>query len=112
MAKLEDRLDDAVSRAELEKVKHLILQGADIEYRNPVGCTALLSAAWIGSIEIIEYLLSLGANINARDVDGSSALDMLIVISEDDDIEQEDGLPDMIRALELRLAKSKLGHKL
>jgi len=107
MARLEEELDDAVNRAELLEVKQLIKQGADIEYKDPFGCTALLSAAWIGSTEVIEYLLSIGADITVRDNDGSSALDMLKAIAEDDDIEQDDGLPDMIKVLEERMSTSK-----
>jgi len=51
--------------------------------------------------------LSIGADITVRDNDGSSALDMLKAIAEDDDIEQDDGLPDMIKVLEERMSTSK-----
>ena len=74
MASINLKLDDAINRGNLEEVKELLSQGADIEYQDSFGSTPLMNASWIGSTELVEYLLSRGANINHLDTEGDTAL--------------------------------------
>lgn len=61
--------------ADLEMVKLLVEQGADIQARDYRGdVMPLHDAARLGSSDIIDYLLSQGADINSRDHYGFSAL--------------------------------------
>ena len=51
------------------KVAELLLcRGAELEARDPVGWTALMHSAWQGNIEIMEVLLSHGADVNVQDL--------------------------------------------
>ena len=84
MASINAKLDDAINRGNLEEVKELLSQGADIEYQDPFGSTPLMNAAWIGSAELVEYLLSEGANINHLNKDGESALSKVKSIGHND----------------------------
>ena len=84
MASINSKLDDAINRENLREVKDLLGQGADIEYQDPFGCTPLMNAAWIGSVELVDYLISRGANINHLDNDGESALDKVKSIGHND----------------------------
>lgn len=77
-------LDDAINRAELDEVKSLIEMGADIEFRDPLGKTPLMNAAWVAAADIVEYLINQGANIYALDNDGKSALDLVKEIGHND----------------------------
>ena len=74
MASINAKLDDAINRGNLEEVKELLRQGADIEYQDPFGSTPLMNAAWIASTELVDYLISKGANVNHLDKEGESAL--------------------------------------
>ncbi len=51
----------------LETVKYLILNGADIEATDKLGETALMLAARTGHLELVRHLIDNGANINHRD---------------------------------------------
>jgi len=52
----------------------LIRAGAEINVQDPCGVTPLLFAAISGSPETIRMLLKSGANVEAKDVDGRTAL--------------------------------------
>jgi len=58
----------------LEAVKMTIDLGADVNARNSMGLTALLGAANRGSNEIIRYLASRGAQLDAEDANGRTAV--------------------------------------
>jgi uncharacterized protein len=58
----------------LDMVKLLIANGAEVNQRNFRGATALMGAAASGSVSIVKYLLEKGADVNARDKDGTTAL--------------------------------------
>ncbi|MBQ0775893.1 MAG: ankyrin repeat domain-containing protein [Gammaproteobacteria bacterium] len=81
---LDEKLDDAVNQAELISVKVLIDQGADIEAVDAFGCTPLMNAAWVASVDIVEYLISLGANVYAVNNEGKTALDMAESVGHND----------------------------
>jgi ankyrin repeat protein len=59
---------------DLEMVKLLIANGADVNQKNVRGATALMAAAIDGTASVVRYLLEQGADVNARDKDGTTAL--------------------------------------
>lgn len=63
---------------ELAVVKLLIAKGADINYRNPYSDPLLLSAFKKGNLEIINYLLELGADPTEKDGRNNDILTMAI----------------------------------
>lgn len=58
----------------LELVKLLIANGADVNQKNFRGVTALMAAAVDGTPSVVRYLLEQGADVNASDKDGTTAL--------------------------------------
>ena len=58
----------------LEMVKLLIANGADVNLKNARGATALMAAAIDGIPSVVRYLLEQGADVNASDKDGTTAL--------------------------------------
>ncbi len=58
----------------LEMVKLLIANGADVNQKNFRGMTALMAAAIDGIPSVVRYLLEQGADVNAVDKDGTTAL--------------------------------------
>ena len=58
----------------LELVKLLIANGADVNQKNFRGSTALMAAAIDGIPSVVRYLLEQGADVNASDKDGTTAL--------------------------------------
>lgn len=63
----------------LEKVKAAIEKGASVNYETESGTFALNTAASFGHVDIIEYLLSIGANINSIDKEKFTPLGRAIV---------------------------------
>jgi ankyrin repeat protein len=55
-------LQDAVCEGDLEEVKRLVAEGADVAEADVHGFTALLWAAFYGHIPIIDWLLSEGGS--------------------------------------------------
>ena len=72
------RLDDAINRGALAEVRALLDLGAPLDGPDEAGDTPLISAAWIGSHEIVALLLQRGADINAVGADGRGALQRLL----------------------------------
>jgi ankyrin repeat protein len=58
----------------LEMVKLLIANGADVNQKNVRGATALMAASIDGTASVVRYLLEQGADVNASDKDGTTAL--------------------------------------
>ena len=67
-------LIDASKNGDLEKVKLLIENGANIEVKDNNGDTALILASYYRYLEIIQYLVEKGANINATNDNGWTSL--------------------------------------
>ncbi|UOX38729.1 ankyrin repeat containing protein [Finch poxvirus] len=68
-----DILIDASERGYASVIKYLLDIGLDIK-TNSCGETALHRAASVGSLEVVEVLVSYGADVNARDITGSTPL--------------------------------------
>jgi len=58
---------EAVIVGDVEKVKDLLTNGAEVDVRDKNGMTPLLLAARKGNSEIVRLLLAHGANVNAQD---------------------------------------------
>jgi ankyrin repeat protein len=62
----------AVRTGNLEEVKRLVANGTPVDVRDVLGSTPLLDAAWTGQIEIAEFLIAQGADVNARHSEAGS----------------------------------------
>lgn len=72
-------LDSAIFNIEPEIALILIENGADVNYRNSAGTTALHRAAWRGQINVVKALLDVGADPALKaGSDKSTALDSAI----------------------------------
>ena len=65
----------AAEWGQLEVVKYLIDNGADMEAKNNFGATALLYAASNEHLEVCQYLIEQGADLDAKDEDGETVHD-------------------------------------
>jgi ankyrin repeat protein len=59
---------------DLEMVKLLVANGANVNQKNFRGATALMGAATDGPASVVSYLIENGADVKARDDDGHTAL--------------------------------------
>jgi ankyrin repeat protein len=64
----------ASSNGDIEIVKLLIENGADVNKQNKDGTTALYIASQRGDIEIVKLLIQNGADVNKQNKDGKTAL--------------------------------------
>ncbi len=69
-------LTDKVNEGDYEAVHELVNQGADVNGRDAVGDTPLLSAAWVGAANIVRLLIERGADIKAVGMQGKTALQL------------------------------------
>ena len=60
----------------LEIAKTLVEHGSDIEVVNDYGETPLIDHSYHGRVNIVKYLLSVGANKEAKRKDGKTAYDV------------------------------------
>jgi ankyrin repeat protein len=67
----------AAGQGNLEVVRYLLDEGADINAREKLGHTALAEAAYFGHLDVIKELLLRGADINTVTDDGT-ALDIAV----------------------------------
>ena len=66
---------DAADRGHLEAVQRFIEEeNVDVDGKNHLGRTALHAAALSGQAEVVEYLVGVGADVNALDNDGMTPL--------------------------------------
>lgn len=65
----------AAGMGNLELVKALVENGADLDAKSASGQTALIWAARGGSLEVADYLLEQGADPDIKDSGGETALD-------------------------------------
>ncbi len=72
---LEQRLHAAVQGNDLPTADEVIRSGADVNRRGPLALTALMLAAGRGSVQMVDKLLTAGADVHALDSSmGASAL--------------------------------------
>lgn len=64
----------AVKNHDSKALKDAINSGTDINAKNHKGITALMGAAWMDDISILDCLIKNGADIDAKDLDGNTAL--------------------------------------
>lgn len=83
------KLVEAVDSGDLETVKNLLTDGADVNAREDDGTTALIWAARYGSLEIVKALLLHGADVNAENKYGDTALS----------IAEAEGHPEIVQLL-------------
>ena len=68
-AQLPDELHGAIEDKDIARVRTLLAEGADPNWRNAAGDPALHAAVDAGSIEILRLLLKAGVSVDARDED-------------------------------------------
>jgi ankyrin repeat protein len=61
-----DALHSAVRAGSLSEVQRLIAAGVPVDVRDDLGSTPLLDAAWAGNIDIADFLIRHGADVNAH----------------------------------------------
>ncbi|WP_410542724.1 ankyrin repeat domain-containing protein [Wolbachia endosymbiont of Tetranychus urticae] len=64
---IDSKLLNAAERGDIDEVKHLINEGADVNAKDVYEKTPLHWAAEKGHKEIVEILLKKGANVNSVD---------------------------------------------
>jgi len=67
-------LIEAAENGNLEKIKELVKNGADVNSISDYGDTALMLASQYGQLEVVKYLLEKSADIHTKDEDGKTAL--------------------------------------
>lgn len=67
-------LQISIEEGNLELIKLLVENGANINYIDKMGNTALMHAAWYGKEDIVTYLISKGARLDVYNNDGKTAL--------------------------------------
>jgi len=70
-------LHNAVQAGEIEKVRSLLDEGADINVRS-FGVTPLYRAIWKGQTEAVKLLIERGADMNVKDSNGTTPLQMAV----------------------------------
>lgn len=63
----------------VEEMECLISSGASIEVRGDIGKTALMESIGFGNFEVAKYLLSIGADVLAKDDYEDSVLDSAVI---------------------------------
>jgi ankyrin repeat protein len=58
----------------IERVKSLVQQGADVNEKLSTGVTPIMFACRSGTMDIVEFLVEQGADVNARDKNGLTPL--------------------------------------
>lgn len=67
-------LHEASGAGDLDEVKRLLTQGADVNAKDTDGRTPLHRAAWHGRKDVAAVLLAQGANVNEADASGTTPL--------------------------------------
>ena len=68
------QLQKATREGNIEKVKELLLKGAEVNKPDGRGVTPLMYAAWAGYTELVKVLVNNGADVNAEDPNGKTVL--------------------------------------
>lgn len=71
---IEDKLREAAKLGQVDVVRALLAQGADVNAKDTHGGSALEAAAFAGNADIALVLLERGAEVNSKDKYGNTAL--------------------------------------
>src|SRR6266581_4609189 len=76
-------LQGAAKAGDIERVRTLLEQGADVNARNAFGAAPLHEAAWSGNSTLVDLLLSRGADVNERHAEaGSTPLHYAVITNQ------------------------------
>lgn len=75
---MQQNLLAAIEAGDPDAARRAVAGGADIQQPGEHGRTPLHRAAYVAPVEMVEWLLSLGADANARDADGRTPLHFAI----------------------------------
>ena len=75
-SKLKDCMSSALKRRSFSDAIMRIEQGADVNAQSSCGETALHLAVWSGSVPIIKKLIAYGADVNIKNKDGKTPMDL------------------------------------
>ncbi|HEU4859395.1 MAG TPA: ankyrin repeat domain-containing protein [Chitinophagaceae bacterium] len=67
MEELDEKMLAAAVDGDLATVEKLVVQGANINYTNAWGNSAIFTAAWEGNLKALDLFYNLGANISFED---------------------------------------------
>jgi len=73
---LDSALRDAIHHRQVDRVRMLLSDGADVRSVDDKGMTLLMVAASVGSPEIVDLLIAAGADVTAKDKLGYTAQDL------------------------------------
>ena len=130
MARYSDKIDwtelhTAAVLGDLDEVKQLLANGADINRKDNAGWTPLRMAAFYGFKEVAEFLIASGADVNVKDIEGYTPLHMAVLHPEivklllsngaDVNSKNKDGETPLMLAqklLQTKMAKPIVGRQL
>lgn len=83
---------DAVVFGDLESIKMYWQNDINVNYQEKRGATMLMLAAYYGFEDIVEYLMSKGADLSLKNTEGQTAME----------IAQQNGHPGVVKLIEMR----------
>lgn len=81
------KLHDVVNMGDADAAIKCLADGADVNYKDAVGSTPLIAAAYTGQASMVKLLLSHGADPSVTDMTGSTAYQLAIEVGHSDVIE-------------------------
>lgn len=91
---MSEQLMEAIKANDSAKARELLVAGADANARDAYGATALMNAAYMGNLEMVNDLLAAGAEVDAKDELGWTAL-----MKACNNAEMDRGFPDVVERL-------------
>src|SRR5512134_2345858 len=76
---MKEEWKEATKQGDLEKVRSLLEEGADINAKDRYGQTALMNAAHAGQVELVRLLVEKGADLNVTAKYNLSALMLALI---------------------------------